>query len=223
MSWFRLLLPLILLSACGGSVDTRNDDGGAGGIASGGAGGSKATGGVGNGGAGGSKATGGAPGTGGVGPHKPVNHRPTEVTCGTRPADAGDIPSPKNSECETDAQCTSGLNGRCIVGRGSYCTYDTCFEDSDCGTGSMCLCGSSTWLGNSCSQAGCRVDADCPGSWCSPTFGTCGNYTGVVGYACHTAADECVDDADCENGPGGYCAYSPMVAHWLCSTSQCVG
>jgi hypothetical protein len=248
MSWFRLLPPLILLSACGGSVDTPDGDGGAGGTASGGAGGakatggtasggaggskatggvgnggaggSKATGGVGNGGAGGSKATGGTPGTGGVGPREPVNHRVTEVTCGARPADAGDIPSsPMIGQCQTDAQCTSGLNGRCV--RGLFCSYDTCFENDDCAAGSTCLCGSSSWVGNECSQAGCRVDADCPGSWCSPTFGSCGNYAGVVGYACHTPKDECVDDVDCENGPGGYCWYSPMVAHWLCSTAQC--
>jgi hypothetical protein len=183
MSWFRLLLPLILLSACGGSVDTPD------------------------------------------GPREPVIHRVTEVTCGARPADAGDvIPSPPTyGECETAAQCTSGLNGRCVVDRGGFsCDYDLCFEDDDCGSGSVCRCGNPGGEGNRCTQAGCRVDADCPGSWCSPTFGTCGNYSGVVGYACHTQKDECVDDADCA-GSGGYCWYSPMVAHWLCSTANCVG
>jgi hypothetical protein len=204
MSWFRLLLPLILSSACGGSVDTPHDDGGAGG--------GKATGGAGN---------GGSSGGGGGVSREPEDHRPTEVTCGTRPPGAGGVSSPPTGDCAKDEDCTSGFNGRC-TGRGMECEYDRCFADSDCESGSVCLCGAPAGTGNHCSEKGCRVDADCPGSWCSPTFGTCGNYSGVVGYACHTQSDECVDDADCGDS-GGYCWYSPMIAHWLCSTAQCVG
>ena len=124
-----------------------------------------------------------------------------------------------------DVDCKSGPNGRCISGRiGTYCTYDACFTDENCDPGAVCMCGMESGTGNHCSQPGCRVDADCPGSWCSPTFSSCGTFSGVVGYACHATADECVDDADCTSTMKGiYCMYSPMVAHWVCSSSQCAG
>lgn len=78
-----------------------------------------------------------------------------------------------------------------------------------------------------CLAGNCRTDSDCAnGGYCSPTLGQCGNYTGVIGYYCHTPSDECTDDSDCTGNPTsgpGYCMYSPEVAHWLCSYSHCVG
>jgi hypothetical protein len=170
----------------------------------------------------GGTASGGATGSGGGISREPEEHRPREVKCGKRPPGAGGIPASSFGDCETDADCTSGFNGRCVQERGMYCSYDDCFADDDCESGAVCLCGDAEGTGNSCSEAGCRVDADCPGSWCSPTFGTCGGYSGVVAYACHTAADECVDDADCD-GLWGYCWYSPMAARWVCGTDVCAG
>lgn len=166
--------------------------------------------------------------SGRVAPREPFRHRPVEVTCGTRPVDAGsvDVNVPSSGQCKTNDDCTAGYNGRCSTGRGPFegCNYDRCFADSDCESGSVCVCGDPRSQGNECSPVGCRVDADCPGSWCSPTFGTCGRYRGIIGYACHTPEDECVDDSDC-NGDDDrkYCWFSPTVAHWLCGMSYCAG
>ncbi|HKO91194.1 MAG TPA: hypothetical protein VJU61_08580 [Polyangiaceae bacterium] len=133
-----------------------------------------------------------------------------------------------NGECVSDADCTANDNGRCNNNREYWsCSYDTCYSDATCTSGGPCACeGESGSLGNTCLSGNCRTDADCPGSgYCSPTLGGCGNYGGVVGYYCHTAADTCLDDADCASptqGPG-YCLYAPEVGHWSCGYGQCVG
>jgi hypothetical protein len=107
------------------------------------------------------------------------------------------------------------------------CTYDTCYSDSSCTLGGPCACeGESGSPGNSCVRGNCRTDADCGSNgYCSPTLGGCGNYGGVVGYYCHTAADTCVNDSECVMPmmPPGYCMYSPEVGHWACGYGQCVG
>lgn len=130
--------------------------------------------------------------------------------------------------CTTHEECTEGMNGRCTdYGRGyADCTYDQCFEDSECASG-PCICGGD-FAGNSCRGGDCQIDADCgDGGYCSPTFGDCGDYSGVIAYYCHTPEDECTDDTDCEghrDGFGGaYCMYSPEVARWICSDSHCAG
>jgi hypothetical protein len=74
---------------------------------------------------------------------------------------------------------------------------------------------------NFCLAGNCRVDADCgAGGYCSPTFGSCGSFFGVVGYYCHTPKDKCVDDSDC---PPGDCRYDPIGGSWACGTSFCAG
>lgn len=191
---FPFVLLFVLVTACGGTTVVRSGDAGAGGSG-----------------------------------HTPAKHRPRQVVCGTPPpggggaSSAGQQPAPEM--CSVDSDCQTGPNGRCIFGRiGQYCTYDECFRDGDCASGEVCMCGASTGTGSHCSQAGCRTDSDCPGSYCSPTFGTCGNYSGVIAYQCHTSKDTCIDDADCAStGVGAYCMYDPMVAHWVCSSSQCAG
>jgi hypothetical protein len=131
------------------------------------------------------------------------------------------------------------MDGRCTPERGfASCTYDTCFKDSDCdNTTSTCgievpeghaVCGCGLGFhsdNNTCLTPGnCRTDADCRGGYCSPSFGICGNYSGITTYYCHTARDRCVDDEDCaSSGMGAYCAYSPMEGLWSCSTSECLG
>jgi hypothetical protein len=132
------------------------------------------------------------------------------------------------TECVRDEDCSAGENGRCTDFRGGWqCTYDTCFTDGACDAGGPCRCEGAFWTdANTCLAGNCRVDADCgSGGYCSPTFGDCGNYSGVIGYYCHTPADTCVDDADCvEAGVGaGYCMYRPELAHWVCGYGQCVG
>ena len=116
-----------------------------------------------------------------------------------------------------------GENGRCGFGRiGAFCSYDTCFSDSDCAANEVCLCDGTGMGGggNTCVVTSCRTNNDCGGQTCSPTFGSCGHYTGVISFACHTTSDECTVDADCT---GGYCMFEPGVSHWVCSTSECVG
>jgi hypothetical protein len=133
--------------------------------------------------------------------------------------------------CKQDGDCTAGTNGRCgPAGRinGCSCSYDQCFADADCPQGSVCECRATSPSGvgsgtNVCKASNCRVDKDCPGSYCSPSLGSCGNYFGVVGYFCHTPADKCTDDADCAKQGGGDCRWVPTTGAWLCQTSQCAG
>ncbi|HMJ09811.1 MAG TPA: hypothetical protein VK524_00325 [Polyangiaceae bacterium] len=209
----------ILAVACGGSTH-----GGAGGAS-------------GNAGTAGSGGTGGSAGSGGNGgtSQVPLKHRPSATACDqTRPEpdpmapDAGGPPI----ECRSHAECTAGINGRC-GGNGHdgwRCTYDQCFADGDCtgaDTSGVCECeGGFRSDNNQCLREGnCKTNADCgSGGYCSPTLGTCGNYTKIVGYYCHTPQDECVNDSDCSGaGANWYCAYSPMAGHWKCSNSHCVG
>ena len=154
-------------------------------------------------------------------------------TCRSACLDYGDGGGPRcvssYGECLRDADCTAQDNGRCSNNRGNFfCTYDTCYSDATCTGGGPCACeGESGSPGNTCLPGNCRTDADCGGSngFCSPTFGGCGDYGGVIAYYCHTAADTCVDDADCTSSPqgAGYCMYIPDVGHWTCGYGQCAG
>lgn len=177
----------------------------------------------------------------------PTNHVPTAAACPmTRPpgfdqpgADAG-----PGFACDDDSQCTDGgTNGRCLLYsggqvRGSACTYDTCFSNTDCKSmgGGPCVCGvaatGTTTSGqqvnegrtaNTCAAGNCQVDSDCATGYCSPTYDTtCGPRDGYVGYYCHTPNDECDNDSDCTmppSGPGsasGYCTYQTTVGKWTC-------
>jgi hypothetical protein len=61
----------------------------------------------------------------------------------------------------------------------------------------VCACG----VANQCKKGNCRIDSDCgPGGYCSPATDACG---AVLGYYCHTAADECVNDDDCAGRDAG--------------------
>ncbi len=135
--------------------------------------------------------------------------------------------------CKSDVECndaTKGKNGRCVQSRIGYvCSYDGCFADPDCG-GKVCQCRApakvaSTNTNHCLGDSNCAVDGDCgAGGFCSPTLGTCGNYTGVVAYRCHTPGDQCIDDADCTTDGGfGYCAYNSLTSTWQCSSTQCAG
>jgi hypothetical protein len=252
MSWSsslraRDLIPLVLLGVvgCGGTFETRGGEADSGGTGGAGGDGGFSAGGAGpsSGGVLGGGGVGGKVGTGGVGGGKggsggrittvPTQHRPIATACGPRPAPppagtggAANGPQPPLPPCTVDADCTQGPNGKCVTGRiGPHCTYDACFADADCGKGAVCLCGTPDGASNVCLGQGCQIDADCPNSWCSPTFSSCGLFSGVVSYACHTPQDECVNDTDCgtPTGSGGYCMFDPMVSHWICSTSQCAG
>jgi hypothetical protein len=150
--------------------------------------------------------------------------------------DPSTLPSPDAGggyhDCYAHEDCTDGVNGRCVGARMGYvCTYDQCQTDDDCGEG-VCECGGGQ-MGHTTSdydvcvaRGNCRVNADCGDSgYCSPTFGSCGAYSGVVAYYCHTPNDECVNDADCGTGEpwGSYCAYNEIGGRWICSNSHCAG
>lgn len=167
-------------------------------------------------------------GTTDSGVREPERHRPTADTCDSiRMAPDPEIPDPNPGPpyitCTEHADCTEGANGRCITrGRDGYqCTYDLCFTDDDCDF--VCRCGSG-YSANVCLRNGnCNVNADCgAGGFCSPTYGSCGDYSGTVAYYCHTPQDECVDDSDCGGYPN-YCAYDTVGGRWTCQDSHCAG
>lgn len=57
------------------------------------------------------------------------------------------------------------------------------------------------------------MDADCvDGFGCSPTT----DPFNAAGYACHTKADECIDDSDCTTGRKNNCNFSKDKGHWAC-------
>jgi hypothetical protein len=158
----------------------------------------------------------------------PSAHRSAAETCDTErgPGFVEDSEYQITGDCDTDAQCLDGVRGRCTVNRElALCTYDACESDNDCSAG-PCICGAGAVAANECMAGNCKLDGDCgAGGYCSPSQSTCGNYSGVVGYWCHTAEDECVNDTECTSAEqgDGYCMYSPEASHWLCSFSQCAG
>ncbi len=159
---------------------------------------------------------------------EPKKHRASHAACSradTPPSGAvtfgPKLPTPKGPACKSKADCTDKANGRCAVG---FCTYDHCYEDKDCGKGS-CECVQEGVRGYFCKAGDCAVDADCgAGNYCSPTWGmSCGAFTGVIGYYCHTKKDECTDDDECTENGKGYCAYDNDKGRWRCGYGHCVG
>jgi hypothetical protein len=125
--------------------------------------------------------------------------------------------SPGSVVCQSHDDCSDGVNGRCQA-FGYECTYDACFTDRDCAAGELCDCAGGLHGSHRCLPAtDCRVDADCPsGRFCSPSGSrTCVNLNGVVGYFCHTPADDC--GADCPLA----CVFDADIGHWRCTDSFC--
>ncbi len=163
---------------------------------------------------------------------EPAVHRASAETCTGTPPAGSQIPDVPESKCETDADCTAGDNGRCVwpYAGGNICIYDECFEDSDCGGSRVCGCRVSEAFGvNVCYHGNCKVDADCgEGGYCSPSgivSPSCsmGISPGSVGYFCHTADDECTDDADCGEKYSYACLLSVEAGHWVCQELLCLG
>lgn len=167
-----------------------------------------------------------------AGVREPEHHRPVATPCDDQRSDRlPDIPDPNPGppyvQCTTHEECAEGDNGRCVGNShdGYYCTYDQCFTDGDCAAGLVCQCGGGFRSDhNVCFRSGnCRIDADCgPGGFCSPTYGSCGDYSSFVAYYCHTPQDECLDDSDCGDYPS-YCAYDEVAGRWTCQDSHCAG
>jgi hypothetical protein len=158
----------------------------------------------------------------------PLNHRPNDDQC-LQPAAPGNCQGGQGGQqCNSDTQCTSGADGRCVESGGGVlfcsCTYDTCADDAACPTGQTCACHGSPYVGgqgNTCVPGNCRVDSDCgAGGYCSPAFSNMG-CGGLAGYYCHTPQDQCVNDTDC--GGGYACGYSTSAAHWVCQQELLCG
>jgi hypothetical protein len=150
----------------------------------------------------------------------PIYHRTSDSPCALPPA-AGDCSfTNEPSDCQSDGECTSGTNGRCIGSMGGpaicFCTYDTCMHDTDCAADQACACHGTAYAGNAgnaCVPGDCRVDTDCgAGGYCSPTM-TCDF---LNGYYCHTPNDLCIDQADCTTAELPVCDYSTKDLRWEC-------
>ena len=157
-----------------------------------------------------------------------VKHRAVGTTCPTTrpavtPTKGGEFPYPRG--CAVDADCTKGKNGRCTLhpSRELECDYDQCLSDKDCG-GGVCECrGATDSFANVCRGGNCAIDADCKGFACSPSLGGCGHLGGVFGYYCHTAQDQCTNDADCPGKKEGACRFLPTAGAFKCSNEECSG
>jgi hypothetical protein len=129
-------------------------------------------------------------------------HRPLAPLCPSSlprqgvvcPADSGNNAVEGELGCTTDAECGVGPTALCQA-QGDVCACAVgCQEDAQCGGGSVCVCGEPV---GRCVESGCGVDADCgPGSLCVASNAGCG--VGV--FACQREEDECLGDADCEEG-----------------------
>lgn len=229
---FSVAGALVFLEACGGTVATDSAQGGRGGTSGRAASGGSSA--VGNAGRGASGYAGSI-----FAGRVPAIHRAAATPCDTtRPVGRALPPEAPviTGECHSDAECASGMNGRCIKTVDLFfCSYDACISDGDC-TGmdggaaahsGICACESAFRADNNICifEGNCRTDADCGGEYCSPTwpFGSCTLDGTISGYYCHTAADECTDDQDCTSSGSAGCAYSTLKGHWACGLITCLG
>ncbi len=154
----------------------------------------------------------------------PTSHRAMAEMCSTTRGPGTADPTLTGDECTTDAECTMGTNGRCMLNglgaRYDFCSYDGCAGDGDCMADEVCRCRESASDANVCTHGDCVTDADCgAGGYCSPSRGFDRINLGVMGYFCHSADDECVDDTDCAGDGGqGACVWYPDRSHWACSS-----
>ncbi len=153
----------------------------------------------------------------------PENHRSADTTCPEQrgAGNANGYNQEVGDACAQDSDCTAGTNGRCLWFHGSYCSYDTCFSDSDCPNNEPCQCrpSDSDSAANFCAGGNCRVDSDCGADgFCSPSLvgNICGYDTSVIGsgYFCHTPQDSCRNDSDCDSS--SICLYSLQSNQWTC-------
>lgn len=187
-------------------------------------------GGSGSGGGGASATGGGGTTTTSTTQKEPKTHRATATACtADRPPGLTDA---MGGACANDADCTDGTNGRChqTLNDPPFCSYDECQSDKDCGV-AACECRNpARFDANVCVHGNCVTDADCNGGYCSPSAVTLDPYCsldipiGSVGYYCHSAADECVDDEDCSQGTGSFpgCLFDADKGHWACREILCV-
>ena len=128
------------------------------------------------------------------------------------------------SECTMDSDCTAKALGTCNLGSGHFpacgCSYG-CVHDSDCASGQICQCGDPV---GTCVSASCNLDSQCPaGSLCagSPSgWGGCSWDPLPVVYACESAQDSCLTNADCTDAGNPACGLSPDSGVRGCGPAQ---
>jgi hypothetical protein len=104
--------------------------------------------------------------------------------------------------CSSNADCNDAPYGACgypaDITAVCDCNYG-CMTDADCGPGRVCMC-APVDEGTLCIEAECQTDADCdPGYRCALSPGALW-YGQRASQHCHSAADECLGDADCTDG-----------------------
>lgn len=116
--------------------------------------------------------------------------RASKGACSLQPGDSG---SPGSSgECSSDSDCTTQPLGLCGLQNGRCaCSYG-CVRDADCGSGDICVCGDPV---GHCESATCNAGTCATGLECAeyPVNPDCGGNA----FACQTASDECLSNADC--------------------------
>lgn len=145
--------------------------------------------------------------------------RPQSVACSATDVSLFNLPDAGAIACATNAECVAanGIGWTCHQGR---CSLDQCLTDTDCASGMACGCAAefhgNAFHTNACVSSQCRVDSDCgQGGACSPSYsGYCGSLTG---YYCHSPADTCAANADCNCDPARpLCRYQATLGHWSC-------
>lgn len=169
----------------------------------------------------GGRASGGSAGTGGT-VREPAHHRPrSPEACPVERA--SNEPSAKGCndasliDCEHDADCANGSEGRCLSARFPcvlYCSYDECSTDADCADNKPCECRPpGAFTPNQCvTPSDCRVDADCGANgFCSPS---------LLGELCScTSVDYCKTIGDTSLCTPGPCACGDSCGHgYFCHT-----
>jgi hypothetical protein len=131
----------------------------------------------------------------------------------------------EEADCLSDAECTDGLNGRCIGdewGYQVYCSYDQCLTDEDCDNGAVCACGGDEDR-NVCMSSSCTINSDCAeGELCVQDTFACHD----SGWHCMAPDAACLSDSDCPDEEGasaplgmGDCTYSDGA--WECAFNYC--
>lgn len=189
--------------------------------------------------------------SGGGAIHVPQSHRAVSENCPSERGSMGPInttscESTSEISCKSDADCTAGRNGRCILDGWclSSCSYDQCLADTDCPGMQPCYCRSSgaDTLANVCvAGSNCLTDADCGEcGFCSLsvqrglldcssvdgcTEGGCdgaGTATRCTCLSVESSAYKChTSNDECTNDaecPLDYCAYMEPTMRWECGS-----
>lgn len=126
-------------------------------------------------------------------------HRKEIGVCGDRPpSDEGFAGASVADDCARDSDCSEKPYGYCLLSAPDFTTFCFygCRSDSDCGAGSVCVCGNPP----RCAPATCRSDVDCGEGLRCQVYDKSGGCDSPA-LACTSADDTCSSDTDC--APGG--------------------